>query len=123
MALHKGFHVKLILLLPMIICFYQIITLHYMLTYLHLLGTDDRPHGQGWRLRGGIVGDGPLLSFRWRGWSCLYFRKISQISIKYKWCSVSHCSCWLLCCVYSSKVRILSEISYYFVSICSDMKA
>ena len=42
--------------------------------------------------------------------------KFLQYFIKYKFLQCSHCSHWLLCCVYSSKsCNITWEIAYYFV--------
>src|SRR6218665_2179426 len=42
----------------------------------------------------------------------------NKIIISLNVCSVSHCSYWLLCCVYDSKVTIIItlKISYYFFS-------
>ena len=38
------------------------------------------------------AGDGPLQSFRWRGWSCLYPPKFQKYLIKYKFLQFFHCS-------------------------------
>src|SRR6218665_204017 len=56
------------------------------------------------------------------------FPKISEILIKYKLkclqCFPLFVHCWLLCCVYNSKVTIIItlEVACYFVSICSDIE-
>src|SRR6218665_112433 len=56
----------------------------------------------------GTAGYGPLKNCNWRGRRCLCpSKKFRKYLMNINFCSVSHCSYWLLWYVYSSKGAIL----------------